>query len=242
MFQGCGYFLTAVLMLCSAQSAASASNASNSTEGPIGQYTREVDRLGSNSNEEATRAGDTISKLGPTVIPLLMKRISQNRISPQFDGQFDYYAVYAIQEMGPQANDALEGILRSKDHQLRMDTMDVIQTLPARHNLLTAEIVDLLVSGLSDPNPGIRLHAARALGGLGPRNLKVVQAVQSRAQKEPDAAARAALAKSLGAIGRRESPRARAITLSILGPMKDDPDADVRMEASQSFAAVKDAP
>ncbi len=203
-----------------------------------------IDQMETMNEQTGKFIGETLSKFGSDIVPPLLKRIGRNRLKPDINREFESSAFYAIQELGPEANSALQLILAdsNSDAQLKMDTIDVIQTMPERHNLLTSEIVASLLSALSDQNPGVRLRAVRALSAVGPRNPKVVQAVLTQSQKELDPAVRLEYARALGRFAQKESPRAQAETMFILQKMLNtDKGIEVRTAAAEALR-LDDAP
>ncbi len=119
------------------------------------------------------------------------------------DPKVCYAACYALGKIGPAAAAAKEDLvdrLADKDQFLCVASAWALCQIDPKSPETAAEVVPVLIKALEEPEPPTRLHAAEAMGLLGPLAADAEDALK-KLQDDPDEGVRAAAAKALKALG-----------------------------------------
>jgi HEAT repeat protein len=113
-----------------------------------------------------------------------------------------YVACYALGKIGPAAAAAKADLLEhlaDKDHFLCMASAWALTQIDPKDPQTAAKLVPVLIQALEEPDPPTRLHAAEALGLLGPLAGDAADALK-KLQSDPDQPVREAAAAALKAV------------------------------------------
>lgn len=157
--------------------------------------------LGDKSPETRNEVLFALAAIGPDAKEAV-PAITQAMKDP--DLKVCYAACYALGKIGPAAASAkaeLAEHLAGKDHFLCMASAWALAQIDPQDAELAAKSVPVLIQALEEPDPPTRLHAAEALGLLGPLAGDAAAALK-KLQSDPDKGVREAAASALKAIGK----------------------------------------
>jgi HEAT repeat protein len=166
----------------------------------IGKF---VEQLSANDREQRREAGYQLTLLGAGAKPALPALI---KALDDADRQVWAYAVTAIANLGPEAKDAVPKLLEGLDSQKSRGfrPRDKAQTL-FRSAFALTQIGDAakpeLIASLKAEDTSLRLGAAKALGGMGPKAADAVPALIENLG-HADGELRTEIAESLASIGK----------------------------------------
>ncbi len=145
-------------------------------------------------------------------------------------------AAVALSFMGGAAFVPLRDALVSEDPTVRKESLRAIGKLRERASLDAAVVMPLLLDGLADPDPGVRVVAATYLGIIHQDGVEVVPALVEILEDE-DAEVRTAAAAALGSFG----PEAE-IAVPALRKAAGDKDENVAREAAMALVRLNRQP
>ena len=159
-----------------------------------------VDALGDESSETRNEVLFALGAIGPeakAAVPAIAKALRDP------DMNVRYAACYALCQIGPAAMPAkseLVGNLGGADQFLAMASACALARVHPECPETAAKSVPVLIESLGEPDVMTRLHAAQALGCLGPLAKDAVP-VLKKALDDPNETVRAAASEALKAIG-----------------------------------------
>jgi len=158
------------------------------------------DALSDKNPETCNEVLFALAAIGPDAAEAV-PAIRQVMQSP--DKNVCYSACYALGKIGPAAESAKEDLekrLAGDDNFLCMASAWALCQVDPESSETAAKTVPILIEALAEPDPPTRLHAAEALGLLGPLATDAEDALK-KLQDDPDEEVRSAAAKALEAIG-----------------------------------------
>jgi HEAT repeat protein len=156
--------------------------------------------LGDKNPETCNEVLFALAAIGPDAAEAV-PAIIQAMHSPETD--VCYSACFALGKIGPAAKAAKDDLLKNltgDDHFRCMASAWALCQIDPKSPETAAKSVLVLIGALEEPDPPTRLHAAEALGLLGPLAADAAAALK-KLQGDPDEEVRAAAAKALEAIG-----------------------------------------
>ena len=141
-------------------------------------------------------------------------------------------AAIALSFMGPTAFEPLRNALASEDPAVRRESLRAIGKLRERAPLESSVVIPLLLDGLADPEPGVRIVSATYLGIIHEHSAEVVPALIETLEDE-EADVRSAAAGALGAFGSEAGAAAAALRKAV-----GDPDENVAREAGVALVKL----
>ena len=156
--------------------------------------------LGDKSPETRNEVLFALAAVGPDAKEAV-PAITQAMKDP--DMKVCYVACYALGKIGPAAASAkaeLAEHLAGDDHFFCMASAWALAQIDPKDAELAAKSVPVLIQALEEPDPPTRLHAAEALGLLGPLAGDAAAALK-KLQSDPDKAVREAAVGALKAVG-----------------------------------------
>ena len=142
----------------------------------------------------------------------------------------------ALSFMGEDAFIPLRDALASEDPVVRKEALRAIGKLHTRASLPSGVVVPLLLDGLADADPGVRMMSAIYLGIIHDEGEVVVPELIEMLHDE-DSEVRTASATALGSFGAEAE-----IAVPALQKAKGDPDEDVAREAGVSLVKLNRTP
>lgn len=206
------------------------------------EATRQLQELGANALPQIRRAlqdpaSDAALKkaalkacgvLGPLAAPA-MTDVAEHLPDPELTAE----AAVALSFMGREAYAPLREGARSDDPVVRQESLRSLGKLRERAPLDSKAVVPLLLDGLADPEPGVRVVAATYLGIVHQEGASAVPAlIDALADESPEV--RAAAATALGSF---EGQAAAAIPA--LKKATSDRNEDVAREAGLSIVKLQ---
>ena len=149
---------------------------------------------------------------------------------------FTIEAAIALSFMGEDAFIPLRDALASEDPTVRKESLRAIGKLRERAPLDTPVVIPLLLDGLADPEPGVRVVAATYLGIIHEEGEVAVPALIETLQDE-DPEVRAAAATALGSFGSEA-----AVAVPALKKAVGDRDENVAREAGVALVKLTKQP
>jgi HEAT repeat protein len=145
-------------------------------------------------------------------------------------------AAIALSFMGQAAFEPLRNALASEDPAVRRESLRAIGKLRERAPLESAVVIPLLLDGLADPEPGVRIVSATYLGIIHEDSAQVVPALMETLEDE-EADVRTASAGALGAFGPEAGAAVPALRKAV-----GDPDENVAREAGVALVKLSKQP
>lgn len=145
---------------------------------------------------------------------------------------FTLAAATALGFMGPDAFVPLRDALASEDPIVRRESLRAIGKLHGRARVESAKVIPLLLDGLADPDPDVRLVSAIYLGIIHEEGPEVVPALMEMLQDE-DPEVRTSAAEALASFGADAD-----IAVPALRKAQGDPDENVAREAGVTLVKL----
>jgi HEAT repeat protein len=171
----------------------------------------------------ALKAAGILGATATPVIAVVAAELNKPDVTPE--------AAMALSFLGREAFAPLRSGLSSTDPVVRRESLRSIGKLKERAPLDAADVLPLLLSGLRDPDPGVRVVAATYFGIIHKGGETAVPALVE-ALNDPEIDVRRAAAEALGSFGAEAAP-----ALPALRRATADKDPDVAREAG--IAIVK---
>ena len=173
----------------------------------------------------ALKAAGILGKTAAPAIPDVAGLLTEPALTAE--------AAIALSYMGPGAFPPLRDVIRSDDAVVRRESLRSIGKLKERAPLDGSAVLPLLISGMTDPDPGVRAVAATYLGII---HEGAEQAVPALAEglTDADPEVRRVSAAALGSFGADAAP-----ALGALKKAASDRNDDVAREAGRSIVKLQ---
>lgn len=177
------------------------------------------------TRKAAMKASGLLGPVAAPVIPAIAEQLAEPGLTAD--------AAVALSYLGRDAFVPLRDALSSEDPVVRREALRSLGKLRERAPLESRVVIPLLLKGLGDADPGVRVVAATYLGIIGQDSEGTVQALIA-ALKDTDVEVRVAAATALGSF-----PEQAKIVIPALRRATGDSNADVAREAGVAIVKLQ---